>query len=97
MNPPFGNEAKKWIAKLADHEDGIALLFARTDTKMFHEHVWSKASGVLFIEGRPKFCLPTGEEAKGNSGGPIVLIAYGSNNANVLRQSGLGKYLDVNQ
>lgn len=95
LNPPFGNEAKKWIKRLADHGNGVALLFARTDTKMFFDDVWPKASGVLFVRGRPKFCRPDGQEATGNSGGPIVLVAYGQGNAQHLKQSGLGKYLDV--
>lgn len=84
LNPPYGRETWKWLARLSEHGDGIALVFARTETRMFHEHVWPRASGVLFLAGRPHFYRPTGERAKGNSGGPLVLIAYGDRNADCL-------------
>lgn len=37
MNPPYGSECQKWLAKLAEHGNGIALVFARTETKMFQK------------------------------------------------------------
>jgi hypothetical protein len=88
-NPPFGKHTAAWLARMASHNDGIALAFARTDTAMFQHHVWPYADLVLFLAGRPKFCLPDGTRAKGNSGGPICLIAYGSRNARALLRSGL--------
>jgi len=81
LNPPYGAHASAWIEKLAAHNNGIALLFARTETRMFRDHVWSKAAGLLFLDGRPHFHHPDGTRAKGNSGGPLVLIAYGAANA----------------
>lgn len=51
-NPPYGLEAAKWLNKLVKHGNGIALIFARTETKMFFNHVWNKADALLFIEGR---------------------------------------------
>jgi hypothetical protein len=76
MNPPYGPETTKWMARMAHHADGVALIFARTETAMFFEHVWPKASALLFIEGRLFFHDASGERAKHNSGGPSVLIAY---------------------
>lgn len=32
MNPPYGRETGIWLNKLAVHGDGIALVFARTET-----------------------------------------------------------------
>lgn len=89
-NPPFGNEAIKWLRKLEQHGNGIGLVPARTETKMFYECVWGKAHGVLFIKGRPKFHLVDGSPAPFNSGAPIALIAYGLNNLMSLYQSQLG-------
>ena len=89
LNPPFGDETGKWLAHMALHGNGIALAFARTDTVMFHAWVWRRADAVLFLEGRPTFHRPDGTRAKGNSGGPICLIAYGEDNADVLRTCGL--------
>lgn len=56
-NPPFGREAIRWLRKMKEHGDGIALIPARTETTMFYECVWGYADGVLFIKGRPHFLL----------------------------------------
>jgi len=71
------------------HGNGIALAFARTETVGFHRWVWNCATAVMFLKGRPHFHHPDGKRAAGNSGGPICLIAYGSQNADALRRSGL--------
>lgn len=53
MNPPYGREIGKWVAKIAE-EGGVALLPARTDTRWFHEYIYGKAE-VRFVKGRLKF------------------------------------------
>jgi hypothetical protein len=88
-NPPYGIEAAIWLNKLAEHGNGIALIFARTETKMFFDHVWNKADSLLFIEGRLFFHYVNGERAKSNSGAPSVLVAYGSNNSEILKTCGI--------
>lgn len=88
-NPPFGSHTGQWLGRMALHGNGIALAFARTDTAMFRAWVWKHAAAVMFLHGRPHFYRPDGERASGNSGGPIVLIAYGEANADALRASGL--------
>lgn len=93
-NPPYGKEAASWLRKLAQHGQGIALVFARTETKMFFEEVWPKAKAVLFLEGRLCFHHVCGTKAKSNSGAPSVLIAYGDGDAEVLFTCGLpGKFV----
>lgn len=77
MNPPYGAAAATWLERLAKHGDGIALVFARTETRMFFDWVWPYASAMLFIEGRLHFHRPDGTRAAANSGAPSVLIAYG--------------------
>lgn len=77
MNPPYGKQAATWLQRLALHGDGIALIFARTETRMFFDWVWPYASALLFIEGRLHFHRPDGTRAKANSGAPSVLVAYG--------------------
>jgi len=89
MNPPYSREAAKWMKRMAEHDNGIALLFARTETRLFFNHVWGKASALLFIEGRLHFHYVDGTRAKANSGAPSVLIAYGSDNAHRLQHSGI--------
>lgn len=77
LNPPYGRWGWTWLAKLADHGDGgIAIVFARTETQGFVREVWRKATALLFLAGRPHF-YRNGVRAKGNSGGPLVLVGYG--------------------
>ncbi|PXX26262.1 DNA N-6-adenine-methyltransferase Dam [Thalassospira sp. 11-3] len=93
-NPPYGLEANKWLKKLNEHGNGIALIFARTETKMFFDWVWHKATAVKFIEGRLHFHHVDGTRAKAKAGAPSVLIAYGKENAEILEKCGIkGKFL----
>ena len=89
-NPPFGREAVKWLRRMAEHGNGIALIPARTETKMFYETVWPCADAILFIRGRPHFHTVDGKRAPFNSGAPICLVAYGGENIDTLFNCGLG-------
>jgi len=88
-NPPYGAETVKWLRRMADHKNGIALIFARTETKMFFETVWMKAIALLFIRGRLHFCRGDGVRAKFNAGAPSVLVAYSVADADILAKSGI--------
>jgi hypothetical protein len=93
-NPPYGLEAAQWLARCADHGNALALIFARTETRMFFDHVWPKAQGLLFIEGRLYFHHVCGRRASANAGAPSVLVAYGAENADVLKICSLaGRYV----
>lgn len=95
-NPPYGLAAAKWLARLADHGNGIALIFARTETRMFFDHVWPKADALLFLEGRLYFHHVDGRRASANAGAPSCLVAYGRNNAEVLRACTLaGQFIEL--
>jgi hypothetical protein len=95
-NPPYGLEAVKWLEKLAEHGNGIALIFARTETKMFFDQVWNKAYSLLFIEGRLFFYDVNGKKAKSNSGAPSVLIAYDHTNSCILEHCNIpGKFIQL--
>lgn len=98
MNPPYGREAAEWLDKLSIHGNGIALIFARTETEMFFQHVWSKADALLFFRGRLYFHHVNGKKAKANAGAPSVLIAYGSENAKALEKvKHWGMFLNLTQ
>lgn len=84
LNPPYGSKTDAWLARLAEHGNGIALIFARTETEMFFERVWSKADALLFLRGRLHFHHVNGQRAAANSGAPSVLVAYGDNNVECL-------------
>lgn len=89
LNPPYGQHAWVWLDRLADHGRGTALIFARTETAGSVEQVWQKADALLFLHGRLHFHRPDGTRAEANSGAPSVLIAYGDEDVERLRFSGL--------
>lgn len=84
-NPPYGREIDHWLARCAEHGNALALSFARTETETFFRRVWEAADAVIFLRGRLHFHHLSGERAAANSGAPSVLIAYGKNNAESLR------------
>jgi hypothetical protein len=94
LNPPYGSETAQWMERMATHDNGIALIFARTETAIFFPWVWARASALLFLRGRLHFHFVDGTRAKANSGAPSVLVSYGVDNAHVLARCGLpGKFL----
>lgn len=86
MNPPYGKGMELWIEKLKNHGNGIALIFARTETKCFFAHIWNDADAVLFVKGRIKFYNLEGNQV-GTPGAPSIFIAYGEENARALEES----------
>lgn len=93
LNPPYGRTTGDWMRALALHGRGTALIFARTETALFHEWVWPHATGILFLRGRVTFLDSEGVPASANSGAPSVLIAYGNEDADALASSGLDGHL----
>jgi hypothetical protein len=91
VNPPYGRDVGLWMDRLSQHPDGgIALVFARTETEWFVQHVWRcpTATAALWLFGRITFRDRNGDLATAmdkksglrkpaNSGGPSVLVAYG--------------------
>jgi hypothetical protein len=101
LNPPYGRSTATWVRRLALHGNGIALIFARTDTRMFFEWVWPRARSILFLRGRVAFYSPAGtiiERAgggRGIAGSPSVLIGYGEAADRLERVADLGKLLRI--
>lgn len=82
LNPPYGAELPKWLAKMAEHRHGVALIFARTPS-WFHDHV-ATADAVLFLRDRVAFVDRTGappvrEDGKraDSPGSGSMLVAWG--------------------
>jgi len=93
LNPPY-NQAKIWLAKLATHGLGTALVYARVETRMFFDYVWDQANAILFIKGRLTFLHADGQKPENTGGAPSCLIAYGRGDADILELSGIaGKFI----
>jgi hypothetical protein len=88
LNPPYGKETGKWLAKLAEHGSGIALVFARTDTQWFHKYA-TKADVICFVKKRIPFVRSDGERA-GSPGAGSMLLGYGRECKEAVVGSGLG-------
>lgn len=87
MNPPYGTKTGHWLAKLAKHGNGIALVFARTDVGWFHDLIFKSASGLFFPAGRIRFYKPDGRPGGYTGGAPSVFVSFGEEAA--LRLAGL--------
>jgi len=89
MNPPYGQQTGIWLNRLAAHGDGIALIFARTETDDWKKEVWAKADAILFLYGRLRFYHADGTLGAKDGGAPSALIAYGAGNVAALESSGI--------
>ena len=95
-NPPYGKMTERWLMRMSQYDNGIALIFARTETKMFQKWVWNKATSILFIYNRLYFHYANGKRAKANSGAPSVLVAYGEEaDERLLRSKIKGQYVKL--
>lgn len=90
LNPPYGRAVWTWLSRLAEHGNGVALIFARTETTSFVREVWGKADAVMFLHGRLHFHREDGIRAEANSGAPSCLVAYGQENVLALRRASRG-------
>lgn len=78
MNPPY-SEVDKWVAKaykehIKNNVTGIALIYVKTDTKMWHKYIEGKAE-VHFIRGRVQFLLD-GRKSKNRAPYPSCWIIW---------------------
>lgn len=96
LNPPYGPAQRPFMERLVEHGRGTALIFARTETRDFHRLVWERATALLFLKGRLSFLDADGVPARANAGAPSVLVAYGDEDAALLRTSGVeGAYVPL--
>ena len=93
VNPPYGPQTARWISKLGLHGKGIALVFARTDTKWFQD-IGFLADAICFIRGRVQFLQEDGTPGSGSSAGSC-LIAWGEQNVQALKASNLGIVVEL--
>lgn len=95
LNPPYGPGIDRWLSRFCEHRNGIALIFARTDTQWFHTYAVG-VDAVCFSRGRIPFVSPAVPSS--NWRGPgcgSVFLAHGSFCVEALRCSGLGLVIDL--
>lgn len=96
LNPPYSRPLiELFVEKMANHNNGIALLYNRCDSKMFQDVIFEQASSILFMRHRIKFYKPDGTLG-GSPGCGSILIAFGEENSNILRNCGIeGKIVNL--
>lgn len=98
LNPPYSRPLiEQFVRKMAEHGNGIALLFNRCDNAMFHDIIFPTATAMKFLRKRIRFYRPDG--TRGDSPGcGSVLVAWGEDNARIIRNCALsGKYVRLNE
>lgn len=90
LNPPYGREARKWVDRLIEHGDGVALVFVRSDPA-WGQRALASASAVCFIAGRLRFVAGDDREGPGHNA-PVssMLLAFGEVCADAVLRCGLG-------
>lgn len=83
VNPPYSKVAD-WVRK-AHHESQngacqvVMLIPARTDTRCWHQHIFTSAAEIFFVKGRIKFDQPVQDEGKQNGAPfPSAVIVFNS-------------------
>lgn len=94
LNPPYGKEIEAWMKRMAEHRDGVSLIFARTDTRWFQQYVFEAAETLVFLNRRVRFCLPDGTRG-GSPAAPSVLAFYGWGSCDPRKYSHFGKVVQL--
>ena len=56
LNPPY-SKVTDFMKKMSAHNNGIAFIYTRVETRMFFDYVWDKADAVFFFKGCIKCIL----------------------------------------
>lgn len=84
LNPPYKNpDIRLFMHKMAEHGNGIALVFNRCDSSWFQDYVLGRADAIMFLRKRIRFLRPDGTQGDSPGAGSI-LIAYGGQNVESL-------------
>lgn len=84
LNPPYAQPLiNQFLSKMAKHNNGIALVFAKVEAKWFHDVVLAHATAVKFLYSRVSFLRADGSKGTQPRHGSM-LVAYGEKNARSL-------------
>lgn len=98
-NPPYGKESVEIIKKMYWHNNGLLLIFNRSETKIFHSHIYPYSLSMLLYNRSIHFTNCNGEKVGTGSGAPSVLFAFGNNADAILKRRediGHGRYFKLN-
>lgn len=95
LNPPYGRDTPFWMKKMVAHNNGIALVFSRTDSE-WCQLAMENCSAMLFMKGRVDFIAGLENQHKiSRSGAGTLMFAFGFDNAKALsRMSDSGYFID---
>ncbi|NLZ74286.1 MAG: adenine methyltransferase [Bacteroidales bacterium] len=89
LNPPYERPLiNRFLEKMVEHNNGIALVYTRMDTVMTQDLILKPASSILFIKGRVKFYKMNGEEGL-SAGCGSMLVSYGDECKELLLNCGI--------
>jgi hypothetical protein len=74
LNPPYGPEGVAFVERMIDHGDGLLLLPARTETRIF-QLAAEAADAVCFLRDRLHFIRADGFQSRASFAS--VLMAFG--------------------
>ena len=96
MNPPYSRVLlRQFCERMAEHNNGIALLINRQDNLLWQEVIFPTAASMIFMRHRVHFIRPDG--ATGQPFFGSCLVAWGNECDRRLCQSGIeGKYVVLN-
>lgn len=94
LNPPYAAETARWVGRLVEHGDGIALTFVRSCTPWWQAAA-RRSTAVCFIAGRVNFVEGTPAARRGarrdsRSGAPSCLLAFGDACADAVERARVG-------
>ena len=96
LNPPYSRKLlNAFVEKLAEHDNGIAILVNRQDNLLFQNVIFPRAKSMIFMRNRVKFMRPDG--STGNPFFGSCLVAFGEECDKRLQKAYIeGKYVKLN-
>lgn len=88
-NPPYGSQTGKWMDRMSEHANGVALVFARTDPAWFQSIAYG-VDVICFIAGRVRFYAGSKDVRGGAPGAGSMLLGWGREATHAIERSGLG-------
>lgn len=81
LNPPYSRNMHQWLRKAASSaveakRRVLVLVFARTDTRWWHDTVMPNARRIWLIRGRIRFLDAYGRQVKSGSPAPSCLVEF---------------------